>query len=84
VEEDNKAITNMDKHKTILDRNSMGKYENTSLYNNCNNDNRVHQHSKEKKNICPTNFYCHTLIRKLFKVKNMKIGVDEQITKPLE
>ncbi len=48
AEEDNKAITSMDKHKTIPDRHNMDRYENTNLYNNCNNDNRVHQHSKAK------------------------------------
>jgi hypothetical protein len=44
--EDSKAIANMDKHKTIQDMNNMDKYETTNLYNNYNNDNREHQHSK--------------------------------------
>lgn len=46
MEEDNITIANMDKHRTILNMHSMDKYENTSLYNNCNNDNRVHRHSR--------------------------------------
>lgn len=51
VEEDNITITNMDKHRTILNMHSTGKYEKASLYNNCNNDNRVHRHSKIKFNF---------------------------------
>jgi hypothetical protein len=27
---------------------NMDRYESTNLYNNCNNDNREHQHSKTK------------------------------------
>ncbi len=46
--EDSKAIANMDKHKTIPDMHNMDRYESTNLYNNCNNDNREHQHSKTK------------------------------------
>lgn len=57
MEEDNKAIANMDKHKTIQDKNNMDKCLTTNLYNNCNNDNRVHQHSKKDKQTLHISFF---------------------------
>lgn len=47
--EDNTAKANMDKHKTIPDMHNMDNNEHTNLYNNYNNDNLVHQHSKKIK-----------------------------------